>query len=279
MTSAHHPVDDVLSVALSTLNAEGYAIVPDALDESALSALNGAVDDIWYKHLEHEGPVSFLHLFGFQGLHPQFLELVAHPPIIAIVRAALTANVYVYHSHLDVHPPLSDPAAFRFSWHRDGGRINDDLGVWPQPRLSVKVAYFLSDVLEPDRGNLHVIPRSHLSMDAVPPDGAIAPESAVPVLAPAGSAVLFDRRLIHSRGPNTSHTTRRALFLAYAHRWLRPRDVPTLPPGTVEGLSSLQRQLLGLGDDLRAFHVPGPLDLPLAAPQQGREGSAGEGSG
>ena len=95
----------------------------------------------------------------------------------------------------------------------------------PRPRLSVKVAYFLTDVSEPGRGNFVVVPGSHLAHAIErPPDDDDELSGSVPVLARAGDAVLFDRRLWHMRSRNVSRVTRKALFYAYTFRWVRARD-------------------------------------------------------
>ena len=41
-------------------------------------------------------------------------------------------------------------------WHPDSGRVNIELETDPRPRLSLKVAYFLTDVSEPGRGNFYI---------------------------------------------------------------------------------------------------------------------------
>jgi ectoine hydroxylase len=46
-------------------------------------------------------------------------------------------------------------------WHQDGGRQNRELETDPRPRMSVKLAYWLSDVSETGRGNFTVLPGSH----------------------------------------------------------------------------------------------------------------------
>ena len=42
------------------------------------------------------------------------------------------------------------------------------------------------------------------------------PEGAIPVLCPANSAMIFDRRLYHAAAPNWSQTLRKAYFVGYA---------------------------------------------------------------
>ncbi len=137
-----------------------------------------------------------------------------------------------------------------WAWHQDGGRQNLEVDGEPRPRLSLKVAYWLSDVSEPDRGNLLVIPGSHtrntLSRPA-PGEASEPPLGAEPVIAAPGDALVFDRRLWHSRSDNLSNVTRRAISVAYTYRWIRPRD--TLQVGArdarSERLSPIRRQLLG----------------------------------
>jgi Phytanoyl-CoA dioxygenase (PhyH) len=92
----------------------------------------------------------------------------------------------------------------------------------------VKLAYWLSDVSEPGRGNLKVVPGSHVVnwIDGPPrrdiqwPD----PEGAIEVTAEPGDAVFFDRRIWHTRSRNHSRHTRKAVFFGYTYRWTAIRD-------------------------------------------------------
>ena len=57
----------------------------------------------------------------------------------------------------------------------------------------------------------------------LPADGIGQPEGAIPVLAKAGQVMLFDRRLRHAATPNWSDRTRKAYFVGYSYRWLKPK--------------------------------------------------------
>ena len=157
----------------------------------------------------------------------------------------------MYHSHLDVHPPVRDGKPFWWHWHQDGGRQNRELETSPRPRLSVKLAFWLSDVSESGRGNLMVIPGSHRQdwLDGPPRRDVVwpAPRGAVPVLANPGDAVFFDRRIWHARSDNHSNVVRKVVFIGYTYRWISIRDdVAALPNSPMwSGLNPLQRQLLG----------------------------------
>ena len=133
----------------------------------------------------------------------------------------------------------------------------------PRPRLSLKVAYFLSDTSELGRGNFWVIPGSQ-NQDELerPPDGKGQPEGAVPVLAKPGTAVFFDRRLWHTASPNWSDVTRKILFYGYGYRWLRTKDDMTVQ-SLWEGSDPIRRQILGAGTGANGYYSPGDEDVPL----------------
>jgi ectoine hydroxylase-related dioxygenase (phytanoyl-CoA dioxygenase family) len=227
---------------------DGFVVVPRALVGSELRRLEIAVDRVWEEEAGSQGP---LHRLAFAPLDAAFLELLDHPATLPLVSELLGWNIYVYHCHLDVHPP-ERRAEPRWRWHQDGGRQNVELES-PRPRLSVKVAFFLTDVPTPEHGALRVVPGSHrsdmLAREAEPTD-------AVPLLVEAGSAVIFDRRLWHARGDNLSERTRKALFYGYTHRWIRPRDELTIDPRQLARLTPLRRQLLGFADDPSDYWFP-----------------------
>jgi ectoine hydroxylase len=242
-------------VSLEAFELDGYLVVENALQPRQVRRLTAAVDRLWRREARNR---TALHRLGFVGLDDVFLELVDHPATLPWVRAKLGWNVYLYHCHLDVHPPLATSnGAWR--WHQDGGRQNVELES-PRPRLSVKVAYFLTDVPTAAHGALRVIPGSHRS-DALA--RGREPADAVPLLVRAGTAVILDRRLWHARGDNTSRATRKVLFYAYTYRWIRPRDELGLDPARLAELSPIRRQLLGAGTSAIGHWIPTDEDVPL----------------
>jgi len=127
----------------------------------------------------------------------------------------------------------------------------------------MKIAYVLSDLSEPGRGNTLVIPGSHRWDVLRPEDGVTPAVEAVPVLARAGDALVFDRRLWHSKTPNLSGITRRMLFFAYTYRWIRPRDDMEIDPEWIERLDPVRRQLLGAGTGAIGHWIPTDAEVPL----------------
>ncbi len=173
-------------------------------------------------------------------------------------------NIYLYHAHLIVTPPTGQPRDDKtFGWHQDSGRVNLEMESHPRPRLSLKVAYFLSDTSNEGCGNFWVVPRSQIADTlALPPDGQGQPAGAIPVLAKPGTAVFFDRRLWHTASPNWSDITRKVLFYGYGYRWIRTKDDMTVrdlwPTST-----PIRRQLLGAGVNANGYYTPTDADVPL----------------
>jgi ectoine hydroxylase len=237
----------------------GYALVDGALTPDEVERLVAATDRV-YSEERTDGP---LHLLAFCGRDAAFLELLDHPSTLPFVIDVLGPNIFMYHCHLDVHPPERSERQ-PWMWHQDGGIVNRDLETEPRPRLSVKVAYFLTDVSRPGRGNFVVLPGSHRanSITRPPGDDNDIP-GAVPILARAGDAVVFDRRLWHMRSPNGSRLTRKALFYAYTYRWIRPRDDLHVPAMLRSHVTSVRAQLLGAGASAIDFWMLDRRELPL----------------
>lgn len=247
---------------------DGYLIVPGVLSADEAGAYAEALDRV-VAAAERAGdlaPDGSLHRLSAVTSCPELAGLIDHPGAFPLVWSTLGWNVHIYHSHLDVHPPVTTEPPPWWAWHQDGGRQNRELETDPRPRMSVKLAFWLSDVSEPGRGNLMLIPGSHrANRIAGPPRRDMAwpqPDGAAQVAVGAGDVVFFDRRIWHARSTNGSRTTRKCVFFGYTYRWVSIRDdVGGLPdePWWSE-LGPVQRQLLGgvgRGDGDHAWgHLP-----------------------
>jgi ectoine hydroxylase-related dioxygenase (phytanoyl-CoA dioxygenase family) len=258
----------------ATFERDGYLVLSDVLPGADVAMYAEAIDDV-YRARARAGQLDdhgAMHLLDAVAHCPELLPLVDHPRVLGLAWSLLGWNIHVYHSHVDVHPGVDVAGVpYRFHWHQDGGRQNREVETDPRPRLSVKVAYWLSDLSRPGRGNLKVVPGSHLMnrIDGPPSRDVPWPEpaGAVEITAGPGDALLFDRRLWHARTPNTSRLTRRAAFFAYTYRWVHSRDdrshgqVNPAPPD----LTPVRRQLLGRLPDAEGDHAWGhaPHDVPL----------------
>ncbi|GAB2769681.1 phytanoyl-CoA dioxygenase family protein [Streptomyces daliensis] len=263
------------TVRTPTLAEHGYEVIPGALSPPLLERLSEAA------HRAHERfrdrardyytPRRRM-LFAIQELEPAFLEPLALATTLPAVCGALGPNIFVYHSHLDRNESLPEEFEYPFNWHRDLQGITYTLP-HPLPLLSVKVSYPLTDIAGAEGGGPLVIPGSHTGPSTDRPTGPRPPGS-VPVLAPAGSAILIDSRLWHTVGANRSGHIRMTLFYAYAYRWIRPIEPYDLSPERLAGLTPVQRQLLGAGDRLEGFHLPEPDEVPLRSVAESGDWSA-----
>lgn len=244
---------------------QGYLFVKNALSDGQIEALTEVTDKIHARKVaEGFEPTKALFYPNFIPDDVLFQELVDYEKILPKVWGLLGWNIYLYHAHLIVTPPSGQPQDDKtFGWHQDSGRVNAEIECHPRPRLSLKVAYFLSDASEPGRGNFWIIPGSHLR-DTLerPADGIGQPEGAVPVCVRPGTAVFFDRRLWHTASPNWSDITRKVLFYGYGYRWIRTKDDMTVRDLWPQ-CDPIRRQMLGWGVNCNGFFTPTDEDVPL----------------
>ena len=248
-----------------TFEERGLLMIEDALSPERVAALTSAVDRVYCHHLSagHD-PHKALFFPNFIPDDDLFLNLVDYERILPKVWGILGWNIYLYHAHLIVTPPSGQPRDDKtFGWHQDSGRVNVEMESHPRPRLSLKVAYFLSDTSEEGRGNFWVVPGSHLDDTLERPTGGVGqPAGEVPVLAQPGTAVFFDRRLWHTASPNWSDLTRKVLFYGYGYRWIRTKDDMTVQ-SLWERSDPIRRQILGAGVNANGYYSPTEADVPL----------------
>jgi hypothetical protein len=251
---------------------DGFLIIRGVLSPAEVQRYTAAMDQVYAATPPQRlGPDGSLHALSAVTSCPELAGLIAHPKAFPLVFSVLGWNVHIYHSHLDVHPRVRQAKPPWWHWHQDGGRQNRELETDPRPRLSVKLAFWLSDVSQQGRGNLTVVPGSHRrNWLPGPPRRDVAwpaPEGAIQVQVHPGDVVFFDRRLWHARTDNASDVVRKVAFFGYTYRWIAIRDdVAALPRQPWwSGLDDVQRQLLGGAGDGTGDHRWGhdPASTPL----------------
>ncbi|MCG9129860.1 phytanoyl-CoA dioxygenase family protein [Candidatus Poribacteria bacterium] len=248
----------------------GFFVVEDALPIDKVEKLRMAFDKIGAEHLGKDElpPDASFNILDFVGRDEEFIELLDWYKTFPKVWGILGWNIKLYHSHLIALPPIPEEERGkkrRLGWHQDSGRLNIELEGNPRPRVSLKVAYFLTDTSVPGRGNFSVIPGSQkLNSLQMPNDDRSDPDNATPVYAKPGTAVFFDRRLWHAVGRNTSDITRKVLFYGYSYRWLQPRDDMTVAH-YMEKSDPIRQQILGKSTGGMGYTSPGDKDVPLRA--------------
>ena len=89
------------------------------------------------------------------------------------------------------------------------------------------------------------------------------PDGAIPVQLKPGSALIFDRRLLHAGTPNWAAHDRLLWIVGWAPRWLRPRDGLYTEPALQRATCPVVRQLLGETTAASGLFLPTDDDTPL----------------
>jgi hypothetical protein len=156
-----------------------YVVVRDALSASDASNLHAALDDIHAAKIAEDAArpdpahrdiphrMAIFSSANALGLDPAVLDLIRNTRILPKVVDILGWNISLYHCHANItpgpdanglvvdgqgratpqlaqRPPRGQEKTF--GWHQDTSRVNIEMDVHPGPRLSVKVAYFLTDL-------------------------------------------------------------------------------------------------------------------------------------
>jgi ectoine hydroxylase len=136
---------------------DGYLIIRGALTPDEVCRYADALDRV-YAAATAGGRVprgAAMHQLGAAANCPKAAALLDHPATFGYVWSLLGWNIRVYHSHLNVHPPLAAKRPFRFECTKTpGGRTARSRPI-RRPRLS--------DVSEPGPGNFKVVSGSHLT--------------------------------------------------------------------------------------------------------------------
>ena len=253
---------------------DGFIILRGALTPAEVAHYIGVVDDIDARFRAERGltPDATVEVRNSVAYAPELLPLLDHPVAFPLMVDMLGWNIQMTTSHVFVRTPNPAEAAnFKaIGWHADGPNPRPERLLTAQgpaeTRIYAKIGYFLTDLSQPDRGNLRLIPGSHLCADRPEIDPATGePRGAIQVSTNPGDAVLFENRTWHAVGPNHSDLARKNIYFGYCYRWVKPIDYITQSPELLAVATPVQRQLLGEVTDALSFYLPDrtPGDVPL----------------
>jgi ectoine hydroxylase-related dioxygenase (phytanoyl-CoA dioxygenase family) len=255
----------LLAAQQDAFNELGYVLIPGAIPGAKVTALRHAIETIRSKlesHPHRSRVENGLNIRPIIDKHPVFKDLLIWPHTFAAVAKLLGHySIQLQQSNLiEAYPSNRQRLT---GWHSDGGipsiAVN---GV--RAFSSLKVAYFLSDLSQPDMGNLMVVPRSHRMQGSPPfPPGQTDPAGATQIIANAGDALIFQQGIWHAAAPNYSQQNRVALYYGYSYRVLRPVDYQRMPQALLDTCSLVERQLLGETITHQGYYVPTDADVPL----------------
>ena len=174
-----------------------------------------------------------------------FRALVRTPRVLKPTMQALVAEgIYVYHTKINTKPAIEGTV---WMWHQDYGSWQRD--GCPRPDMAT-FAVMMTDSVEMN-GALYVIPGSHkrgriepyyddntsYKFWAVPKAQMISilreSEKPVPIVGPAGTAVLFHCNTLHASGHNLTAEDRWHIYISFNSCANAPRFGPDTRPDWV----------------------------------------------
>jgi len=231
------------------IESDGYTVIRGLIDAEARAELTRHADLIWKQATDPQRPHSKVEVGGgaIEAIDA-VRSLARDVRLLGTMLALLGPNIYVNYAGFTINPPQNRNKS-PMDFHTDGGRISSEHHNGVEPRYSIKTSVWLTDGSELGRGNFHVVPGSHKWR--MRPEGDLD-SLAVPVLVNAGDAIVFERRVWHTRKPNLSSMTRKVLFLDYAHRWME-RKCPAANIPVAHFSHPIENQLFNNQADWLAF--------------------------
>jgi len=263
------PLTRDLEEAKAHLDTFGVARIADALSPDRVAALKSRL--IEQAEAERAAEVAFLDGGGIDGGGANqrvwnlpskgevFLDLLRTPIVRTLARHVLQGD-YCLSSHT---ANIAGPGGEAMVLHSDQGYSPRQIDL----ALTMNVMWMLVDFTD-DNGATRLVPGSH-RIPAEPPRDA--PVQTVAGVGPAGTALVFDGRIWHGTGANTTTDQLRYGVLTYFCRpWLRPQENYTLSthPDVVAGADPELLALLGL----RVWRTLGGVQGPWGPGSHGTTG-------
>jgi ectoine hydroxylase-related dioxygenase (phytanoyl-CoA dioxygenase family) len=263
------PIRSDLAAAKADLDAFGVARLGDALSEAELAALRTRLE--LQAAAERETGVAFIdggganqRVWNLVSKGQVFRDLLTKPVVRELARHVLEGD-YCLSSHT---ANIAGPGGDAMVLHSDQGYAPRSVPF----ALAMNVMWMLCDFTE-DNGATRVVPGSHRIAAEPGPD---AVGRTVAGTGPAGTALIFDGRIWHGTGANTTTDQHRWGVLTYFCRpWVRPQENYTLSTHP-DVLADASPELLGLLG-LRVWRTLGGVQGPWGPGTPGQQGFRTEG--
>ncbi|MGH7781377.1 MAG: phytanoyl-CoA dioxygenase family protein [Candidatus Binataceae bacterium] len=213
-----------LAQAKRDLDSFGYALVADALSPAQLRALRDRLAEQAAAEVESAratrdgGPgAPNQRVWNLINKGRVFQDLILHPLVDAIMPHLLGSGFIL--SSLTAN--IAGPGGAPMYLHRDQGYLPFHT---PVP-IVANIAWMLDDVTSAN-GGTRLVPRSHLNAAPLADHADIG--QTIAAEGPAGSALVFDGRIFHGTGPNSTAARRHLLLSYFARPFMRAQENPFL---------------------------------------------------
>lgn len=258
------PLRTDLADAMADLDELGVTRIADALSPDEVRALRTRIEQ--QAAAERQRGVAFIdggganqRVWNLPSKGQPFRDLVTRPLVRALAGHVLEGD-YCLSSHT---ANITGPGGDAMVLHSDQGFTPRSIDM----ALTMNVMWMLSDFTE-ENGATRLIPGTHRICSEPTPDAAAR---TVAGTGPAGTALVFDGRIWHGTGANTTADERRWGVLTYFCRpWLRPQENYTLSthPDVLAGASPELLALLGF----RVWRTLGGVQGPWGPGTPGQQG-------
>ncbi len=233
-----------LDRAKADLAEHGYCLVEGALDADRLRAIKDRLVSVAADELR-DG-IDYVYdnganqrVWALLNKGEVFEDLAQDPLALRFMEHLL--GPFFLLSNIDAN--VAGPGGTPMFLHADQSFVPPP---WPLYPLVANIMWMLDD-FTPENGATRIVPGSH-KLGYGPGFGPDPFPPTVPVCAPAGTAMVFEGRLWHQTGANTTAGERRHGILAYYCRpFIRQQEnfFVSLRPEVLERATPALRQLLG----------------------------------
>ena len=132
------------------------------------------------------------------------------------------------------------------------------------PLLDFKVGWYISDHTESGHSTIMLVPGS-FKWDKIQRDTWetwLDPKDIFELRVPAGSVMLWRPTLLHGVTQNFSNSIRKAIYISYCPRWIRPSSYLQQDSKILSASTPIRRQLMGAMGDLSDPLGKNPIHSP-----------------
>ncbi len=215
-------------------------LTPAQIDRARTALYRAAADDIAQGREQPRFGLDYgdanQRVWNVLNRDPIFIELVEHPAALELIRAVIGWPALLGNLSANIVGPGSEESML----HADQIFVPEP---WPAAPQGVNVAWCLDEFTH-NNGATRVVPRSHLRSRNPAID---EPDESVAIEAPLGTMMVFESRVWHRTGQNSTRSSRRAgLFGWYTRPIYRTQEnwFLALDPSIREAASDTLLQLL-----------------------------------